>query len=137
ERFVSGKSSDWTAAAPDDAAIRPAPKYSLIASASDRRVGVVYAYDPPNQRLIALDKVTGKVAGQYRIVAGGPVKGFGDMRGAAVIHGSGSDPDTFLWIDGTHLFRAVLAPVQPPAGGSGAAASASPSARRSASPTAP
>jgi hypothetical protein len=124
-RFVSGKSSDWTPAAPDDADIRPAPHYRVIASGSDRRTGVVYAYDEPNQRLVALDKATGKVAGQYRIAAGQPVDGFGDMRGAVVIPGSNGDPDTFLWIDGNALLRASLTAV--PSGGPGASASPSPS----------
>jgi hypothetical protein len=121
-RFVAGKLGDWTADAPDDAAIRPAPTYSVIASGSARKEGNIYAYDRPNQRLVAIDKSTGHVVQQYRIGPRQPIPGFGDMRDAAIVPGEGGAPDTILWIDANRLLAATLAPL--PADGS---ASPSPS----------
>jgi hypothetical protein len=132
ERYVAGKSGDWEPDAPDDTLLRPAPRYSIIGSASDRKTGVIYAYDRPNQRLVAIDKSTGGVVRQYRIGAGEAVPGFGDMRSFVVLPGTDEQPDTILWIDAKRILSATLEPIED--GSSPSSASPSPGASAVASP---
>jgi hypothetical protein len=108
-RFVSGKSDGWAAAAPEDALIRPAPVYSLVAGGlgTDRRTGWIYAYDKPNARIVALDKSDGSYKAQYRL-AGGLDPGWDDIRAFYVVPGVAEAPATLVWISADGLHQAVL-----------------------------
>src|SRR6185295_1981730 len=66
-RFVGGKSEGWSIEAPGDTLLRDAPSYRSIASASDKRTGLIYAWDPANRRVVALDKAKGTFVEQYRL----------------------------------------------------------------------
>ena len=50
-----------------DTLLRDAPHYSLLASASDKRTGSIYACDKPNARVVAIDKAKGTYLAQYRL----------------------------------------------------------------------
>jgi hypothetical protein len=123
-RFVSGKDDGWEAGAPVDTLLRPAPTYSLVAGAGERRVGSVYAFDRPNARIVALDKTDGTYRAQYRLAGG--VQDWSDLRGMYIIPGIEEAPSTVVWLslDGVH--QAVLEAVPD------VAPKASPSARPSA-----
>ena len=53
-----------------DVLLRAAPRYTLITSATDKRTGVLYAWDPPNGRVVAFDKAKGTYVEQYRLAGG-------------------------------------------------------------------
>ena len=92
ERFISGKDDGWKADAPDDALLRPAPDlHASWRAARTDRTGVVYVYDKPNDRVIAIDKANGDYKGQYRLAGSQP--GWDDLRGMAVTTGIDAAPD--------------------------------------------
>ncbi len=145
-RFVGGKGEGWSVQAPGtrafapdgDTLLRPAPKYTLIASASDKRTGRLYAWDQVNGRVVAFDKATGAFLEQYRLAGANPA--FGDVRGMAVVLGPAPDaPSTLIWATKDAVLSAVLEAVPDPASDPGAAGSPglSGSARPSGSAPAP
>jgi hypothetical protein len=105
-RLVGGKAEGWQAATPGDETLRGDPAYRLITSGSARREGTIYGYDPANQRVIALSKVTGAYIAQYRL-AGGDM-GWSDLRGWYIEPGVGGEPDAIVWISKDTVHRAVL-----------------------------
>lgn len=106
ERFVSGRSGGWDAEPPPDELLRPAPHYRLLASASPRRLGRLYAFDARNGRIVAYEKATGAYVEQYRLAGGDPA--WRDLRGMYVVPGADEVPDTIVWIDRTHLAASLL-----------------------------
>ena len=139
-RYVSGRTDGWTYQAPGtagfapdgDRLLRPPPRYGLIASASDKRTGVIYAWDAENARVVAIDKAKGTFVAQYRLAGGSTA--WQDVRGLAVI--LPSDPQaapTLVWATKDAVMSAVLVAVDddPEPG-----ASASPGASGSVSPSA-
>jgi hypothetical protein len=131
-RLVGGKAEGWEAATPGDEVLRGIPAYRLVASGAPRREGTIYAFDAPNQRVVALSKVNGSYIGQYRLAEG--ATGWTDLRGWYVEPGVGGEPDALVWISKTGVNRAILeaATVAPDGSGapgaSGAGAGASPGA---------
>ena len=134
-RFVGGKSEGWTIQAPGttgfaplgDVLLRSAPNYTLIASASDKRTGLIYAWDQANGRVVAFDKARGTYVEQYRISGSGPA--FADVRGMYVVLGAEAGaPTTLYWATKSAVMSAILeAVVGPSSGGPGASGSATPS----------
>jgi hypothetical protein len=125
ERFVSGRTDGWDAVNPGDELLRKAPVYELIASGSDRRAGRLYAWDPGNLRIVAIDKVDGRFRAQYRLPA--PSSDWADIRGMYVLPGVADQPDTLIWIHRNALFDTVLeaaVPVASPSPGPGGASPA-------------
>ena len=128
ERFTSGKDQGWKADAPDDSLLRPAPKYALVVGGTESRTGVVYVYDKPSGRMIAIDKANGDYKGQYRPAGNTPE--WSDVRAIAVTPGVDDGPAILMWLskDGVHQALleavAVVAPASPEPS---AAASPSPS----------
>jgi hypothetical protein len=137
-RFVGGKSEGWETQPPGyssdardgDTLLRQAPDYAHIASASDKRTGILYAWDKNNGRVVAYDKAKGTFIEQYRLVGDDPA--FGDVRGMYVILGAGPDaPSTLVWATKNAVMSAVLEAVEDPTapGASGSpSTSGSPSA---------
>jgi len=137
-RFVGGNSEGWSVQPPGytddsqggDTLLRSAPNYTLIASASDKRTGRIYAWDQANGRVVAYDKAKGTFIEQYRLVGDDP--SFGDVRGMYVILGAGPDaPSTLVWATKNAVMSAVLEAVEDPTapGASGSpSTSGSPSA---------
>ena len=105
-RFVSGKDDGWDPGDPQDALLRPAPAYTLVAGAGERRVGNVYAFDKPNARIIALDKTDGSYRGQYRLAGG--AEDWSDLRAMYVIPGIEEAPPTVVWLSENAVHQAVL-----------------------------
>jgi hypothetical protein len=105
-RFVSGKDDGWDPGVPQDALLRPAPAYTLVAGAGERRVGNVYAFDKPNSRIIALDKTDGTYRGQYRLAGG--AEDWSDLRAMYVIPGIEEAPPTLVWLSENAVHQAVL-----------------------------
>ena len=133
-RFVGGKDDGWNPGAPEDTLLRPAPTFSIVSAASDRRTGRIFAFDRPNTRVVALDKKDGTYLAQYRLAGG--VKDWSDLRGMYIIAGIEDAPATMVWLskDGVHQAVLEAVPDVPPKAtpsaepsGSGAG-SASPSA---------
>jgi len=108
-RYNGGASVGWTATAPSDSLLRPAPSYRWISSGSDRRTGTIYGFDPTSDRLVGISKVNGSFVGQYRLAAGGT--GWSDFRGFYVEAGLDQDPDAIVWISEQGVNRAVLQPI--------------------------
>ncbi|HEX5148324.1 MAG TPA: hypothetical protein VFW02_04535, partial [Candidatus Limnocylindrales bacterium] len=105
-RFVSGKDDGWTAGAPVDTLLRPAPTYSLVAGAGERRVGNVYVFDRPNARVVALDKKDGTYRAQYRLAGG--VQDWSNLRGMYIIPGIEEAPPTLVWLSKDSVHQSVL-----------------------------
>jgi hypothetical protein len=141
-RFVGGKSEGWQIDAPGDTILRTAPQYRSMASASDKRTGLIYAWDPSNSRVVGLDKAKGSYVEQYRLAGGDP--GWSDIRGMYVTLGADQNaPSTLVWATKDGVFSAVLeavaaSPAPSPSGSAGPAGSGGPaaSARASAGPSA-
>ncbi|MEA2518991.1 MAG: hypothetical protein QOF49_1071, partial [Chloroflexota bacterium] len=151
-RFVGGKSEGWTVApagattfSPDgDTLLRPAPSYERIATGTEKRVGLLYAWDRASGRVVGIDKAKGTFVEQYRLAGGNPA--WNDIRGMYVVPGADAGaPATLVWATKDVVLSAVLeaapdgttgpapsgsAGASPPAGSPGAssAASAKPSA---------
>ncbi len=131
QRLVGGKAEGWEAAPPGDESLRGQPAYRLIASGAARREGTIYAYDPQNQRVVAVSKASGTYIAQYRLAAGDA--GWTDLRGWYVEPGVGGEPDALVWIGKDAVYRAVLeATTEAPAasGEPGASSEPSPGASR-------
>jgi hypothetical protein len=154
-RYVGGKSEGWQveppgllgAAPQGDTLLRNAPHYRYMASASDKRAGLIYAWDELNARVVALDKAKGSFVEQYRLAGGNPA--WSDVRGMYVILGAEQGaPATLVWATKNAVLSASLEAVadtpgpspsgSPGAssspGGSGAPAGSSPSAGASKAP---
>ena len=129
-RFVGGQAGGWQAAPPGDTILRPPPHYVALTSPGDRQAGVLYAYDQPNARIVAIDKATGVYREQYRLNVD---PGWTDLRGMYVVPGADGDPATLFWIDGKRLLSSVLTPAATPAVTASPSASAKPSVRATAS----
>jgi hypothetical protein len=127
-RFVSGKDDGWEADAPLDTLLRPAPTYTLVAAATERRVGNIYAFDRPNGRIVALDKKDGTYRAQYRLAGG--VADWSDLRGMYIIAGIEDAPSTVVWLSKSGVHQALLEAVPD------VAPKATPSASPSAAPDA-
>jgi hypothetical protein len=131
ERVANLKIDDWEAASPGDDVLRGKPSYRFVASATARREGTIYAYDPMNQRVVAVSKLNGTFQQQYRL-AGGDT-GWQDLRGWYVEPNVAGEPDALIWISKDAIHRVVLeATTTAPAGSPrpGASAGASPGASR-------
>jgi hypothetical protein len=153
-RYVGGRTDGWTyqppgatSFAPDgDTLLRSAPAYRVIASASDKRTGLIYAWDSANARVVAIDKAKGTFVAQYRLAGGSTA--WADVRGMYVVPGAEPDaPATLVWATKDAVLSAVLEKVEdaaePSASGSpgpsssgppGASASSGPSAKPSKAP---
>jgi hypothetical protein len=138
-RFVGGNSENWSIQPPGyssdaqggDTMLRPEPDFTRIASASDKRTGLIYGWDKVNGRVVAWDKAKGTFVEQYRLAGASPA--WEDVRGMYVVLGSGPDvPSTLVWATKDAVMSAVLEAV-PDAAGSGASGSPGPSG--SASPS--
>ena len=106
-RFVDGRAEGWSADPPSDGLLRDAPSYSLLASATDKRVGLLYAYDRASARVIALDKAKGTYVEQYRLAGG--LEGWEDLRGMYVIAPIEEDaPATLVWATQDAVYSSVL-----------------------------
>jgi hypothetical protein len=152
-RFVGGKSEGWETQPPGyssdardgDTVLRQAPDYAHIASASDKRTGVLYAWDKNNGRVVAYDKAKGTFIEQYRLAGGSPA--WDDVRGMYVVLGSGPEaPSTLVWATKDGVMSAVLEAVpdaiagvsgSPSPSASAPAASAKPSAKPTKAPPKP
>jgi hypothetical protein len=116
-RFVGGKSEGWSTEAPADTLLRDAPAYRSIASASDKRTGLIYAWDAVNRRVIALDKAKGTFVEQYRLTGGNPA--WADIRGMYVLPSPEQGaPATLVWATKNGVMSAVLEAVPDNAGAS-------------------
>jgi hypothetical protein len=117
-RFVSGKNDGWDAAAPVDTLLRPAPIYSIVSGGTARRTGVLYAFDRPNARIVAVDKADGTYHAQYRLAGG--VKDWSDLRAMSITPGIDDGPAKVVWLSRDGIHQAVLeavpdvAPASPP-----------------------
>jgi hypothetical protein len=128
-RFVAGRAEGWTAAPLSDGLLRSAPAYTLLSSPSDKRLGVLYAYDPANARIVALDKAKGTYIEQYRLAGDAP--GWEDLRGMVVLAGVDTGPATLIWASKDTVYTTILENVPD----TGPAASGSPSPSGSAAPS--
>jgi hypothetical protein len=128
-RVVNGNSAGWSASAPGDEILRPAPDYRLIASGADRRTGTIYGFDTKSDRVVGLSKVNGTFLAQYRLAVG--ATGWSDFWGWYVEPGLEQEPDALVWISATGLHRATLQPTSIPGATTAPSASGGP-----ASPTA-
>jgi hypothetical protein len=126
ERFVSGRTDGWDAGSPGDDLLRKAPAFELIASGSERRTGRLYGWDPPNQRILAFDKVDGRFRFQYRLPADST--DWTDIRGMYVLPGVADQPDTLVWASANAIHDAVLEAVVTTASPAPGASGASPAA---------
>jgi hypothetical protein len=138
-RFVGGKSEGWQIEAPGDTILRATPQYHSIASASDKRTGVIYAWDTTSGRIVALDKAKGTFVEQYRLTGGNP--GWSDVRGMYVVLGAEQGaPATLVWATKDGVFSAILerasdGPSASPAGSGGPAGSGAPVSSGGAAPS--
>jgi hypothetical protein len=119
-RFFSGKNDGWDASAPNDTLLRLAPTYSIVASGTERRTGDLYAFDRPNQRIVAVGKADGAYHAQYRLAGG--AADWSDLRAMYVIPAVEGGQATIVWLSHDGIQQATLeaVPDNPP--------SASPSA---------
>jgi hypothetical protein len=108
-RFVGGKSEGWTAKAPKDTLLRPAPSYSIVAAGAARREGNIYGFDKANSRVIALTKIDGTYVAQYRLAGG--ATDWSDLRGMYVIVGAGTEPPTLVWMSANGVYSSILTAV--------------------------
>jgi hypothetical protein len=150
-RYVGGRTDGWSYQAPGtasyapdgDTILRPAPSYKAIASASDKRTGLIYAWDATNERVVALDKAKGTFIQQFRLAGASPA--WKDVRGMYVIPAAEADaPATLVWATKDAVMSATLEAVEDelgadPSGSPGPGPSGSPAAsgtpRRSVAPT--
>jgi hypothetical protein len=132
-RFVDGRAEGWAADPPPDSLLRKAPKYRLITSATEKRKGVLYAYDPASSRVVAIDKAKGTYIEQFRLAGG--ARGWEDIRGMYVVLAGEEAPPTLIWATKNGVYSSILDAVPdvaaPSPAGSG---SPSPSGGASGSP---
>jgi hypothetical protein len=105
-RFVDGRAEGWETDQLPDTLLRQQPHYSLLASASDKRTGVLYAYDKSNARIVAIDKAKGTYVEQYRLAGNAP--GWEDLRGMYVVLAGEDAPPTLYWANNSGLYSSVL-----------------------------
>jgi len=105
-RFVDGRAEGWAADAPPDTLLRKAPKYRLITSATEKRKGVLYAYDPTSARVVAIDKAKGTYLGQFRLA--GEARGWEDIRGMYVVLAGEDAPPTLIWATKDGVYSSIL-----------------------------
>jgi hypothetical protein len=129
-RFINGAAQGWKAGDPGDEILRNAPQYSLMTTGTDRDTGLIYGYDQPNQRVVAIDKDTGNIVEQYHL-AGGDLS-WSDVRGIAIVPGTNGGPASLYWIDKNRLMSSTLAAV--PQAGASPSVVPSPSASPSVKP---
>jgi hypothetical protein len=134
-RFANGRAEGWTAAPLTDTLLRPTTAYRLLSSPSDKRLGVLYAYDPANARIVALDKAKGTYIEQYRLAGYAP--GWEDLRGMVVIAGIDNGPATLIWASKDTVYTTILEKVADDAPGASASPSPSGSAAPSRKPASP
>ena len=110
--------TSWTAKAPDDAQLRPNPRYTMLAAPerpgiSTKGIGSLYAFDQANQRIVAFNKSNGDYVAQYLLENGGA--GWADLRDFVVLPGADADaPNTAWWISDDGLHTAVLEQAEAP-----------------------
>ena len=89
---------------------RPAPARAGIHvdrhGDATRASASVYGYDRANSRVLKIDKDSGAIQAQYRLANGDP--GWADLRGMAVVAGTGTEPDTLIWIDKDRVMSSLL-----------------------------
>ena len=105
-RFVAGKNDRWEASAPLDTLLRPAPTYTLVSGATERRVSTVYAFDRPNARIVAIDKEKGTYVAQYRLAGG--IADWSDLRAMYVVAGIEEAPARLVWLSKSGVHQALL-----------------------------
>jgi hypothetical protein len=105
-RFVDGRAEGWAADPPPDTLLRKAPKYRLITSATEKRKGVLYAYDPTSARVVAIDKAKGTYLEQFRLAGGAP--GWEDIRGMYVVLAGEDAPPTLIWATKDGVYSSIL-----------------------------
>ncbi len=105
-RFIDGRAEGWAADPPPDQLLRRPPAYRLIASATEKRTGILYAYDPTSARVVAIDKAKGKYIEQYRLAGG--VRGWEDLRGMYVLLAPENAPSTLVWATKNGVYSSIL-----------------------------
>jgi hypothetical protein len=112
--------SGWEIDPPEDTQVRPNPQYTLLSSpdqpdgSSSKRVGLLYAFDQANNRIVAFDKGDGDYVAQYVLADGDD--GWSELRDLVVLPGADSEsPATAWWISGNALHSAVLQQAEGPA----------------------
>ena len=105
-RFVDGRAEGWETDPLPDELLREQPQLLLIASASEKRTGVLYAYDRANARVVAIDKGKGTYLEQYRLAGKAP--GWEDVRGMYVVLAGEDAPATLVWATNDGLFTSIL-----------------------------
>jgi hypothetical protein len=105
-RFVDGRAEGWETDELPDSLLREQPHYSLLASASDKRTGNIYAYDKSNNRIVAIDKAKGTYVEQYRLAGNAP--GWEDVRGMYVVLAGEGVPPTLVWANNDGLYSSIL-----------------------------
>jgi hypothetical protein len=127
----------WTPGLPADTKLRPTSRYTLLSSpdradgSSSRRLGVLYAYDAANRRLVAFNKANGAYLAQYQLANDDPAwAGLVAMTVLPAVDETSSA--TLWWISSTGLHTVPLeaAPTEPapsPSASAPASASAKPS----------
>ncbi len=129
ERFVSGRADGWEVGLPPDRLLRAAPRFTLVTSGSDRRIGRLYGFDPANRRILAFDKSDGRFREQYRLENEG--SGWRDLRSWYIVAGADEEPDTLVWVSVDRIHVVVL---ETPIADVGASGSPDPSGDPAASP---
>ena len=104
-RFTGGAPTDWQAQPSGDGQPPQTPAYRYIVSASGRQEGRLYALDVANERLVALEKATGRFVDQYR-----PGNGFSfaDLRGLDLRSETDAGASALWWIDRSNLNLSTL-----------------------------
>jgi hypothetical protein len=137
-RFIDGRAEGWEAKPLPDGLLRDAPAYRIIASPAEKRTGRLYAYDPANARIVAIDKAKGTYIEQYRLAGG--IAGWEDLRGMFVVAGPEGTAPTLYTATSNAVYSSLLEAVpeatgaSPSPSGSGGSGSAAPSASVPASP---
>lgn len=117
KRFVGGQTGSWSLDDPGDELLRPAPRFTLLASASARGTGELYAYDPASARVLAFEKADGSYKEQYRLAGGD--RDWKDVRGMYVVARPNGLSPVLVWIDASRVMTAPLEAVPDPASGLG------------------
>jgi hypothetical protein len=112
--------SGWEIDPPADTQVRPDPSYTLLSSpdqpdgSSSKRVGLLYAFDEENDRIVAFSKGDGDYVAQYVLADGD--RGWSELRDLVVLPGADDEsPATAWWISGNALHSAVLQQAEGPA----------------------
>lgn len=118
-RYRGGAKDSWAPADPGDEVLRPAPRYTLLASTGSAQNGVLYAWDTASRRVIAFTKgPSGTMLAQYLIGdVGGPV---GEIVGGYVLPAADGGAPTFVWAEATRIRSAVLGTAVDPGPGTSA-----------------